>query len=1134
MPKRISLLIAFLLITGCAIAQRELWDDITVWQVGKVAPHADIIPADSQWVIDLDGMWAFQYYENNKQRAQDGEWDSIIVPGNLELQGYGIPVYVNMKNEFPSNPPHAPRAYNPTGIYAKDVVIPESWEGRSIYFRIGAASSAVELYINGVFVGYSEDSKTPAEWEIGSQLHTGKNRICIILHRWSNGSYLECQDMWRMSGITRDVTMYSLPKNHITDYRIDATLDTTDYSTGKLNLTIYGQGHSDGLLAEVSVPELSVEKRLPFIELDTAFLLTLTELRTGGVKPWSAESPDLYTITIRLKDKNGRTIQTIEKQIGFRTVEIKNGLLCVNGKPVTIKGVNRHEHNAFTGHVVSREDMERDVRLMKENNINAVRTCHYPDDEYWYDLCDRYGLYVWDEANNESHAQGYGEHSLAKKAEWTEPIWYRVNNMVKRDRNHPSVIVWSLGNECGNGVCFEEAYRKLKVVDPTRPVSYERAELDWNTDIVGIMYPSVDYIAWYGRTMDSIRNGLTIHNSQFNIQNSLRPYIMVEYCHAMGNSLGGLSDYWDTIRKYPSLQGGFIWDWQDQGLDRTPALPMGKGIVDVFYRYPQISLGGDLGELPGIEDDNDFCANGICDAYGNPYACMEEVKAVYGGIKPDEVTLHPLEPVIPKRFTKEPLDIDLQNGTIKGKDFSITFDRKACTIKQYIWQGQEMLRDIHLNLWRPPTQNDRADRNGAAAWEGLQNLKVDNLKFEINDVSFDTWRCAAAEVVMEYDLTTDNGETMPVREIIEISNDGSMQISVRLQGEGVFKTFARVGLQAKLPRSFKETTWRGYDTERYPDRRTAGRLGEWYSAGDNTKYHAVPQEEGNLEAYLLDLSDRKSAQALQIAIDGCKLFNFSQHDYEDTVVAAYDRWWKMPEPDNLYSILNIDSRIAGLGTATCGPGVREPYRLSGDSTYTFRFTVQPHYRLEVTSLNYRDNNFDKNDLIDKSLAYERPGNFVKNVKVSTPPSAPYNKYFPNHLYDGKRGVAGDWSEGWTGWTGVDTLLMNITVSSRDYWTVKVQFAHAPDEWVVLPQSVEIWSKSQKKWIPFQMQGSVKDEKHGHQSIVYSIHPRYKIGHKSKQADKEIKIRIIHPATLPDWHTYKGNKAWLMIDEIRTY
>ncbi len=1160
-----AIFICILLFANSVTAQHDYWDDLSVWQVGKVAPHADIVPADSQWVMDLEGLWAFLFYERAEyvhrglekgayitpdfDPAQDlSLWDRIYVPGNLELQGhygegYGVPVYVNMKNEFPSDPPHAPRAYNPTGVYARDVEIHSSWDGRSVYLRIGAASSAVELYVNGEFVGYSEDSKTPAEWDVSRYVQTGRNRICIILHRWSNGSYLECQDMWRMSGITRDVTLYSLPKNHIIDYRIDATLDTTDYSTGKLSLTIYGQGHSDGLIAEVSVPALSIEKTIPFTELDTALLLCHRESKVNGVKPWTADSPNLYTLRLRLLDKDGSELQFIEKQIGFRTVEIKNGLLCVNGKPVTIKGVNRHEHNAFTGHVVNREQMERDVLLMKENNINAVRTCHYPDDEYWYDLCDKYGLYVWDEANNESHAQGYGKNSLAKKAEWTEPIWYRVNNMIQRDRNHPSVIVWSLGNECGNGVCFEEAYRHAKATDPTRPVSYERAELDWNTDIVGIMYPSVDYLSWYGRTMDSLRNGLTIHNSEFNIQNSLRPYIMVEYCHAMGNSLGGLSDYWDTIRKYPSLQGGFIWDWQDQGIDRTPPLPMDKGIVDVFYRYPQIALGGDLGKLPGIEDDGDFCANGICDAYGNPYACMEEVKAVYGELNPEEFP--PEKQTISRNNTypnKKKIKYSTKNNgftVISGENFEIVFG-SGCIIKSYVWHGKEILKDLQLNLWRAPTQNDRADRNGAAAWDGLQRLRSWDYRtsyFPVNDST----QYTATRVIINTMLIAEDDEMMPVREIIDIADDGSMQISFRIQGEGVFRTFAKVGLQGKLAKEFEETTWWGYDNERYPDRRKAGKLGKWNVMDwrNLNKYHAVPQDEGNREAYRLELGG--DHEALQIFIDGNSLFNFSQHAYDDTTIAAYDRWWKMPEPDGTYSILNIDSRVAGLGTATCGPGVREKYRLSGDSTYTFRFTFRPYACSHSHSGMLFDDVFDRNSLIDEPLKNwgKKNKKNIKSIVSSVAPSDKYSKGFPKTLYDGKRGVAGDYDESWSGWNGIDTLELTVKTRKNNHKIVTISFCHAPDDWVLSPEQVEVWMPSLNRWVAC-TRSTITDEKHGRQRVVFT-HRTPVIDYATPEArengnrdiSNRVKIRIIHPATLPDWHQYKGNKAWLMMDEIRT-
>ncbi len=1154
MPKRISLLIAFLLITGCAIAQRDFWDDLKVYEVGKVAPHSDIIPADSQWVIDLNGMWSFLYYERAEyvhrgleKRAyimpdfdpmQDlRRWDSIVVPGNLELQGYGVPVYVNMKNEFPSNPPHAPRAYNPTGVYAKDVTVPESWEGRSVYFRIGAASSAVELYVNGEFAGYSEDSKTPAEWEIGSYLHQGRNRICIILHRWSNGSYLECQDMWRMSGITRDVTMYCLPRNHIADCRIDASLDTADYSTGILSLTLYGQGHSDGLRAEVSVPALSIGKALPFIELDTAFLLSHTKFRIADVKPWSAESPDLYTITIRLKDKDGITIQTIEKQIGFRTVEIKDGLLCVNGKPVTIKGVNRHEHNAFTGHVVSREDMERDVRLMKENNINAVRTCHYPDDEYWYDLCDRYGLYVWDEANNESHAQGYGEHSLAKKEEWTEPIWYRIWNMVRRDRNHPSVIVWSLGNECGNGVCFEEAYRRLKTADPTRPVSYERAELDWNTDIVGIMYPSVDYLAWYGRTMDSIRSGLTIHNSQFTIHNSIRPYIMVEYCHAMGNSLGGLSDYWDTIQKYKYLQGGFIWDWQDQGIAMAgDELRNKREPIHEKLKVAWEALGGDLGELPGIEDDGDFCANGICNSYGEPYPCMKEVKAVYGaasGIKHHlqsaKLTRNQASPP-PSYKNVEPST--KEHITLSVGETTIIINRSTATIENYVWKGDTLLKNIRLNFWRPPTQNDRADPNGAAAWDGLQRLTVTQCKAELAQDE------RHRKAVLDYILTDGEEGDIAVRQTIDCSDGGAMRISCKVDPMGNYRTLAKVGIQSNLPVQDRHIRWYGSPDEVYPDRRFSStvkrnELIDWIAF--NINRHAVPQEEGNREAYTLELN--KNNKFLHINADG-NMFNFSIHLINDSIMAANKRWnFKYPTWYNIEkegAFLNLDSRVAGLGTATCGPGVRQQYQLSGDSVYTFSFSFIPS--LDTMNLQVIEDLFGDSKEMREPLLTEKSPSKIKTIHCGTIPDKQYSKGYPTILYDGKRGVAGNWNAGWTGWQGIDTLNITILTSCKHIASVRIGSCHAPDGWVLMPEKVEVWFPDRKEWVPCR-KTETEDLMHGRQRVSYLCFPRHKKkrwlgGWKEVSLSKEVKIRIIHPSTLPNWHTYKGEKAWLMIDEVK--
>lgn len=1131
--KKVLLLIVSIIYVHIAGAQRDYWDDLSVCQIGKVKPHADVVPSEYQWVKNLNGEWSFKYYERAEyvhrglergayimpdfDKKQDiSKWEKITVPGNLELQGFGVPVYVNMKNEFPSNPPHAPRAYNPTGVYARDVEIPEEWLTRLTFLRIGAAASAVELFVNGEFVGYSEDSKTPAEWEIGKYLKSGRNRICIILHRWSNGSYLECQDMWRMSGITRDVTLYSLPKKHISNYIVDARLDTIEYSHGILKLDVEAECET-GDVVEVTIPYLDItEQAAASGENDIKKVRFLID--AGTVKTWNTESPSLYTMQLRLLDRKGKEIHGIEKKIGFRTIEMKNGLLCVNGEAVTIRGVNRHEHDAYMGHVVSRESMEKEIKQMRANNINAVRTSHYPNDEYWYDLCDQYGVYVWDEANNESHAQGYGEHSLAKKAEWTEAIWYRVNNMVQRDRNHPSVIVWSLGNECGNGVCFEEAYRRLKAEDPTRPVSYERAELDWNTDIVGIMYPSVDYLAEYGRKME--RMEMHGEKSKGGRDYPLRPYIMVEYCHAMGNSLGGLSDYWDTINRYKYLQGGFIWDWKDQGIDISEKLIVGN------KKFPMVALGGDLGTLDGIKDDGDFCANGLCDSYGNPYPCMEEVKAVYRAAAGQRQWRNKAHLTQKQRGEKtnyqrvnEPIGkiINLKAGRT-----SLRINTKTATIERYVWQVDTLLSDIRLNLWRPPTQNDRVDANGAGAWEGLQRLKVKECNVMMASAEMQK------EVVLDYELTDGEGGDIAVREVIECSDNGAIRVSCKVSPMGNYRTLARVGLQAVVPTGYERTRWYGSPNEVYPDRRFSSNVKR--NKVENWKeldvHHAVPQEEGNREAYSLELNSR--SQYMHIHAGG-KLFNFSRHEYNDSTVASNCRWHfvaETREEDKTErrtggGILNLDSRVAGIGTATCGPGVRKAYQISGDSIYTFSFSIMPSR--DSMNLQEIDNLFGENKELEEPLKSSKPKGTLGKIKSSMAPSDRYSKGYPGTMSDGRRGVVGDWAEGWTGWEGVETLEIEFQMSKGSGNGIAVSFGHAPDEWVLAPSQVQIWDPKGKRWLDMDQKNSIKAEQHGRQRILYTS----KIVKSKSQ-----KIRILHTPTLPDWHEHKGEKAWLMIDEIR--
>ena len=624
----------------------DWWNDVSVCQVNKVAPRTNVIPYEDENGINdlkymespyykcLNGYWKFNWVESPSEKPVDfykegydvSAWDSIIVPGNWEMNGFGVPVYVNQKNEFPSDQPNAPTKYNPVGSYVNTFSVPQEWDGRNVYINFGAVKSAFYLWINGQFVGYSEDSKTPAEFDITPYIKDGENTLAVEAYRFSDGSYLECQDFWRMSGITRDVFIYSKPDVNVFDFFVKAGLDD-NYAKGTfdLNIDVNYDKIPSKLVVEVDVVsnegnKTAVKKSFNKVfkkrdiknasDAEGHFVVSFNEI-FDEVDAWSAETPYLYDMIIRLKDKKGNAIEVVGSKIGFRTSEVKDGQLKVNGQPILIKGVNRHEHDAFTGQCVSRESMEKDIQLMLANNINTIRTAHYPNDIYLYELCDKYGLYVIDEANNESHAQGYEEASLAKDSRWKTAFKYRVNNMVGRDKNHPSIIIWSLGNECGNGVCMYEAYDMVKKFDNTRPVINERSLYDYNNDIIGIMYSGQSYIEKYAQEPD-----------KFDTLKLNRPFIMVEYLHAMGNSCGGMQDYWDIINKYDNLQGGCIWDWVDQSI----------AVYDEEKGIKWFAAGGDLGELEGIVDDDSFCCNGLVSSERIPHKHLAEVKKVYQNI----------------------------------------------------------------------------------------------------------------------------------------------------------------------------------------------------------------------------------------------------------------------------------------------------------------------------------------------------------------------------------------------------------------------------------------------------------------------------------------------------------------------
>lgn len=619
-------------------AAKNNWENPTVFEINKEPARASFFAYENTELAELgepnrsanfkslNGEWRFHWVPTPAERPLDfwkpsfdsRSWGSITVPGNWELNGYGVAHYINIPYAFPAQQPNIPHDYNPVGSYLKTFTLPENWENQRVFIHFGAVSSAMYVWVNGQKVGYSQGSRLPAEFDISRYLKTGENRIALEVYRWSDGSYLEDQDQWSLSGIERDVYLYRAPKTHIRDFTVTSNLDQS-YQNGIFGLSLDITSRTAAAVparVEVSVKDgdrtvFETSRDVKVFDGDTIDFAG----EIPAVQPWSAETPKLYTLNLSAElDGN---VQVIQQAIGFRNIRMEDGLFMVNGKAVTIRGVNRHEHDPYTGNVLTLESMIKDIELMKQLNINAVRTAHYPNDPRWYELTDKYGLYVMDEANIESHE--YMElgntkvdgkfqqqtHHLGYQPEWEAAHISRVSRMVERDKNHPSIVFWSLGNEAGLGPAFEKAAQWIRDNDPTRPVTYG----GWGTkdghsdlDYVDIYTPMYDFI-W------ELEDWASETRSQ--------PLIQAEYAHAMGNSLGNFQEYWDVIYANPQLQGGFVWDWVDQTLATT-----NEEGIEIF------AYGDYFGESPRQDSDN-FLANGIvqADRSLNPHA--HELKKVY-------------------------------------------------------------------------------------------------------------------------------------------------------------------------------------------------------------------------------------------------------------------------------------------------------------------------------------------------------------------------------------------------------------------------------------------------------------------------------------------------------------------------
>ena len=617
---RKNILLCTLALTGLtAFAQKDEWQDPNVNAINRAPMHTNYFAYESENAalkgcrtssdnyMSLNGMWKFHWVKDADQRPMtdfykvgfnDKGWATMQVPGMWEMNGYGDPVYIDSgyawRNQHPNNPPYVPEENNHVGTYRKEITMPSEWKGREIMAHFGSVTSNMYLWVNGQFVGYSEDSKLEAEFNLTKYLKPGKNLIVFQVFRWCDGTYLEDQDLFRFSGVARDCYLYTRTINHIEDIRVTPDLDAQyKDATLRVDIQMKGKGTVDLKLLDKAGKEVATSQ----VKGSGKQSVTLS---VGNPAKWTAETPNLYKLVANLSE-NGKVIESIPIQVGFRKVEMKNSQVLVNGQPVLIKGVNRHEIDPDGGFYVSKERMIQDLERLKELNINAIRTCHYPDNNLWYELCDKYGFYVVAEANVESDGMGYYETTLAKEPMYEKAHLERNQRNVQRGYNHPSIIIWSMGNEAGFGPNFEVCYRWIKNEDKTRPVQYEQAKTNDFTDIFCPMYHGYEASEKY---------------AQGDID---KPLIQCEYTHAMGNSEGGFKEYWDLIRKYPKFQGGFIWDFVDQSVRRYTE--DGKE----FYAY-----GGDFNAYDA--SDQNFCDNGLIspDRVLNPHA--DEVAYYYQNI----------------------------------------------------------------------------------------------------------------------------------------------------------------------------------------------------------------------------------------------------------------------------------------------------------------------------------------------------------------------------------------------------------------------------------------------------------------------------------------------------------------------
>ena len=1007
--------VLLLLVVGAGrlCAGQNEWENPEKYEWNKESPHTVFMWYDdelgaltgdfskSPWHESLNGRWKFSYVPDiedaeegfYKKDFDDSSWADLDVPSNWELKGFGEPIIRNIQYVFPANPPYVD-VDNPVGTYRKVFTVPEGWDGREVLLHFGSISGYAQVFLNGKRIGMTKAAKTPAEFNVTPYLCEGENLLAVRVYRWHDGSYMEDQDFWRLTGIERDVYLQAYPKSTVWDFFLHAGLDSR-YRDGIFNATVDlrafadsepGKGQVEMKLVDKTGKTVWAQKR-KFEMKGEAETLSFSG-RIKNVAKWTAETPELYDCILTLRDEEGNTSVTACKT-GFRKIEIKNAKLMVNGMPVYIKGVNRHEHSDTLGHVQTRDLILDDLKQMKRLNINAIRTCHYPNHPDFYDLCDRYGFYVVDEANIENHGMGsvpYFKDTVnhpAYREDWYAAHVDRIDRMVKRDKNHPCVIGWSLGNECGNGKVFHDEYKRLKAYDPSRFVQFEQAWEDWNTDVVCLMYPNM------GRIKDYRKSG------------KQRPFIMCEYSHAMGNSCGGIADYTEYAYEEPLYQGGFIWEYMDHGI--AVISPDGK---------PGFAYGGDFGDRP---TDREFCVDGLVlpDRRNTPK--MDAVKAAYAPLK---ITLTDTEVVIENRnlFTDlsaydlvfassvngkperravlradcapgktahiafpfplpetglacmtvtavqraakpgiptgyeaafgqvwhnyaaarltvaapELVEMDCNIG-VKGDGFEYIFGRgKGLVSIRY--NGVQLLDDtVRPNFWRAPTNNDEgcAEPFAFAFWKtaGLY-ARCDNLTAEAKDEF----------VIVRANYTLPDGQTLP----IDFAIDGAGRCDITMTWQGEKTELPEFGLLFPMRRELTKVSYLGLGPrETTADRTAGGKMGAWsYNVRQDFAQNSpvYPQECGSRTGvYSAALTGSGLNIGIGFAGDG---MTFSALPYTPHELENARHLYELPRDDNKTVVRCAAFQRGVGGDNSWGAKPHADACFAVEKGTSFRFTIQ--------------------------------------------------------------------------------------------------------------------------------------------------------------------------------------------------